>query len=81
MGLPAKRSLYLNFGGQVDLDVNYKRVFKVAYDTKNSEILIKNNDKRPPEILATVKVPEQVICDSPEQFQYANIVKPNSKLC
>ena len=64
-----------HFGGQVDLDVNYKRVLTVAYDTENSEILIKNNDKRPPEILATVNVPEQVIGDSPQQFHYANIVK------
>lgn len=76
MGMPANRNEYFrHFGGQVDLDVNYKRVLTVAYEPTTSEILIKNNDIHPPEILATVKVPEQIICDSPEQFQYANIVK------
>jgi len=76
MGMPAKRSEYIkHFGGAVNLDVNHKRVLTVAYEPETSEILIKNNDKRPPEILATVKVPEQVIGDSPEQFHYANIVK------
>jgi hypothetical protein len=75
-GMPAERNEYFrHFGGQVDLDVNYKRVLTVAYEPKTSEILIKNNDKRLPEILATVKVPEKIISDSPEQFQHANIVK------
>jgi len=31
MGMPARRSLHMNFGGQVDLDVNHKRVLTVAY--------------------------------------------------
>jgi hypothetical protein len=76
MGMPAKRSEYIkHFGGAVDLNVNYERVLTVAYEPKTSEILIKNNDMRPPEILATVKVPEQIIGDSPDQFQYANMVK------
>ena len=33
MGMPARRSLHMNFGGQVDLDVNRKRVLTVAYDS------------------------------------------------
>ena len=60
MGVPAKRdSCFRHFGGQVNLDVNYKRVLTVAYEPPTSEILIKNNNKQPPEILATVKVPEK----------------------
>jgi hypothetical protein len=60
MGVPAKRdSCFRHFGGQVNLDVNYQRVLTVAYEPPTSEILIKNNNKQPPEILATVKVPEK----------------------
>ena len=73
MGLPAARNY--GFGGYLDLDVNRVRVLTMVYDMRKNEMVLKDNDKQPPEILATVKVPRLCIEDSPEPIAYVKSVK------
>ena len=63
MGMPA--ALSYCFWGFVDLDVNRLQVLTVMHNMKKKEIELRDNDQKPPKILATLSIEEDTEENSP----------------
>ena len=63
------------FGGSVDLYVNGFRILTVQHEPSQRQIVLKDNDKRPPTILATLTISEQIIKGSDDHSSTVNALK------
>ena len=64
----------------MDLDVNWVRVLTVQHDNIKKAIVLENNDKNPPEILATLNISGSIKNFSEPQQQSKTFERSNLTL-